>query len=453
MNNNIRSRDKLSEADCRALIENFPAASGRKTLLYAFHRWLKQQKISLRKLTKADIELFCERPRGELLLEDTRLNYLSLVFRYVSYLRDHGLTRCAPSRRPLPSVATEFLETVSLTRKHSTCNGYKHALRRFYLFLDRYHIVLKKLRRQDVVSFLISLKESNLHPSSRLHIVWVVRTYVRWLHESNRLDADPETLFYRSDLPKLPNYLPRPLPPDIDVKLRAKLEQSPTIYAQALLLMRHTGIRIGELIALPYDCLLVDMNNNVFLKVPLGKMNSERNVPIDSNTQKLVTSIQQTLPLNRTWLLPRHRACHPSTLRTKLFSELRVAATGLTTNAPITSHRLRHTYATSLLNAGMSLLGLMRLLGHKDYRMTLRYAAISQETVRHEYFAALENLKLPIPSTAQNSPKARTPSDILDEAIHAISKIALDKKLPSPVHRQIEKRLRRVAKTLLAIGQ
>jgi site-specific recombinase XerD len=39
--------------------------------------------------------------------------------------------------------------------------------------------------------------------------------------------------------------------------------------------------------------------------------------------------------------------------------------------------RLRHTFASSLMNGGMSLLGIMKLLGHRDQRMTLRYTAIA----------------------------------------------------------------------------
>jgi integrase len=68
------------------------------------------------------------------------------------------------------------------------------------------------------------------------------------------------------------------------------------------------------------------------------------------------------------------------------------------------SHRLRHTFATSLLNAGMSLLGVMKLLGHRDYRMTLRYAAITQETVGKEYFEALSQIeaKYRIPARSNN---------------------------------------------------
>ena len=42
-----------------------------------------------------------------------------------------------------------------------------------------------------------------------------------------------------------------------------------------------------------------------------------------------------------------------------------------------------------MLNGVMSLVGLMKILGHNDHRMTLRYSAITTETVRDEYMSAL----------------------------------------------------------------
>jgi hypothetical protein len=59
----------------------------------------------------------------------------------------------------------------------------------------------------------------------------------------------------------------------------------------------------------------------------------------------------------------------------------------------MTSHQLRHTCATALLNAGMSMGALMRLLGHKSTAMTLRYAAVSPETVRREFELAIATME------------------------------------------------------------
>jgi hypothetical protein len=54
---------------------------------------------------------------------------------------------------------------------------------------------------------------------------------------------------------------------------------------------------------------------------------------------------------------------------------------------------LRHTYATALINAGVSLQALMALLGHVSAEMSLRYARLFDTTVRAEYERALDLAK------------------------------------------------------------
>ncbi len=70
-----------------------------------------------------------------------------------------------------------------------------------------------------------------------------------------------------------------------------------------------------------------------------------------------------------------------------------------------------------MLSAGMSLPGVMRLLGHRDYRMTLRYTAITPEIVGEEYDKALAQLsakyRLPAPSLPKPGP-ATDPDELLD---------------------------------------
>ena len=52
-------------------------------------------------------------------------------------------------------------------------------------------------------------------------------------------------------------------------------------------------------------------------------------------------------------------------------------------------HCLRHTFATELLNAGISLPCLQQLLGHSSIEMTLRYARLTDKTREQEYFKAM----------------------------------------------------------------
>src|SRR5205823_3497049 len=58
-----------------------------------------------------------------------------------------------------------------------------------------------------------------------------------------------------------------------------------------------------------------------------------------------------------------------------------------------TPHQLRHTYATALVNSGVSLQALMALLGHVSAEMSLRYGRLFDATVREEYERALDLAK------------------------------------------------------------
>jgi hypothetical protein len=80
-----------------------------------------------------------------------------------------------------------------------------------------------------------------------------------------------------------------------------------------------------------------------------------------------------------------------------------------------TPHRLRHGYATRMLRAGMSLTGLMKLLGHRTIVMTLRYALVANRDVEQAYARALEALEgryeIPIPPALLNRGQSTTSSD------------------------------------------
>ena len=60
----------------------------------------------------------------------------------------------------------------------------------------------------------------------------------------------------------------------------------------------------------------------------------------------------------------------------------------------ITCHRLRHTYATEMARAGMPVPALMKLLGHKTPKMTMRYVEVAQNDVREAYDKAVTQLSV-----------------------------------------------------------
>jgi hypothetical protein len=144
------------------------------------------------------------------------------------------------------------------------------------------------------------------------------------------------------------------------------------------------------------DCVHEVPGSGAWLKVPLGKLLTERTVPIDEETTEIIDRIVAHRSPGRPLRHPRtgqladflltHQGRRVSA--DSLREELRRAAAeaGLDGVVP---HQLRHTYATALENAGCSLQALMALLGHVSAEMSLRYGRLFDATVRDEYTRAL----------------------------------------------------------------
>lgn len=215
-------------------------------------------------------------------------------------------------------------------------------------------------------------------------------------------------LFFLADLPRLPEPLPRALPPAVDRDLMAAVAQLDDDFARtALIVLRATGMRIGELLDLELDCLVQFGAHGTWLKVPVGKLGTERMVPLDPEPlDTLDTWIrgrgrQRPLPHPRAGRLCdfvfTERGRRPSAHRVRRGLEHAVQLAGLTGAGGqplrVVPHQLRHTFGTTLVNAGMSLPALMALLGHVTPEMTLRYAQIASPTVRAAYDTAMDKVR------------------------------------------------------------
>ena len=155
-----------------------------------------------------------------------------------------------------------------------------------------------------------------------------------------------------------------------------------------------------------------------WLRVPLGKLATERMVPLEPGSVELLDAWasargpQRPQPHPRTGrptdflFAERGRRLGPWQVRSGLAAA--AGAAGLTgpggTALRVTPHQLRHTYATELANVGMSLQGLMALLGHVTPEMTLRYATLASPTLRAGYDAAIGKVRRALPVTSPGRP-------------------------------------------------
>lgn len=424
-------------------------------IVHKFHQWLKATRRPVLGLTAAEVATFQLHLKQERVDEARRGVHWRMALRYFEWLRMRGLlpfdARRASSRSNfiLPLEAERFLQSLKPTHKLATVHCYRANLRQFHIWLNVQTVSLARLKRAHTAAWMQWLYARGLHPATRLMTLQRVRCYLYWLQQQGLLTVDVDLLIQRTDLPKLPQYLPRPIPPEVDKELQRRLKKSRCPYQLGLLLMRRTGLRISELINLTYDCIRYDPKGNAMLKVPLGKMNNERLVPLDANTVKLVHKLQHRIRRRRPHLLQTDAGKRTYYHLYRL--ALGKACTGLSLAEPMTTHRLRHTYATSLLAGGMSIVGVMRLLGHRDYRMTLRYTAITDETVLIEYTEALkrnEQRYLPVMPTTHVA-SSSDPAQLLGDVVRQLQRQAKDQVRDQSKTRILVRRLCRLRTQIL----
>lgn len=332
-------------------------------------------------------------------------------------------------RENLQRIFDSQIQNLALTLRPNTVLGYQAVANCFLNYLGTSYpqiYRLSQLRRDPhILGWLRTLCERTPPYKNGTRLCYLIR--LRRLFQdlaSNKTHSCNQDLIVPDDLPPLDEYLPKPLSPEDDRLLDQELRKNPDLAHSGLLLLRATGMRIGECVSLTTDCLRHLELDQWALRVPLGKLHNERWLPVDDDIRKIIARLLslRNLALNHASMVPQdllfpqpygHR-CACEIMRRALATVARRA--GCSTH--ITPHQLRHTFATEMLRAGMSLPALKELLGHKSIRMTMRYIDVSQNDLQQQYLQARQKItnlydlpQLPIP---QNTATQET----LD--IHAI---------------------------------
>jgi len=309
-----------------------------------------------------------------------------------SLLRQSFTQRMRDATDLLRPTFVAYLDRLTATHSRNTVTGTASRLNHFAAHLAAVDPGLASLsqldRRRHIETYLTANAEAvnsrtgaPISISERRGRVLAISCLLNDITEWGWAEAPGRRLVFRSDIPKTPRALPRYLTPDLDRRLTRALEGWPDrLSADALLLQRATGLRIGELVDLEMDCVHEIPGQGAWLKVPLGKLQSERMVPLDEETVALVDRIVAHRSPGRALSHPRTGEPTDFLLthygRRVTVYQLRDVITRVARDAGlphITPHQLRHTYATALVNAGVSLQSLMALLGHVSAEMSLRY--------------------------------------------------------------------------------
>ena len=331
-------------------------------------------------------------------------------------------------RIPLPTHAlTKFFrpaaESVTTSLGDASVTSYRGTVRHFLTYLAaQYPEVhsLDQLRRDPhILGWLALLRSHNppLAAITRANYVIYLRRMLEELAWTQQLPALTH-LLGRDDVPRKEHRLPRPLTPQQDQLIQQELLRRDDLVSNVLLLLRHTGMRIGECVDLSMDCLRPLGPDQWAIHVPLGKLKTERWVPVDSSVCQLVERIRslrpQTAPKADRLLLPRPRGRYTLIRRLRATLQEVVSAVGIP--ARIVPHQFRHTYGTEMLRAGVSFAAVIKLLGHKSPHMTLQYLEITQQDLQREFHLALSHPRHLVPSRTLSvgSPPRADLSSLID---------------------------------------
>jgi len=300
----------------------------------------------------------------------------------------------------------KFLQHLATDRGASgyTQRNYRQAMQEFH----RWHQEERKqpptwesLQRDDFRAYLRFLGRHHLSRAAIQLRFSALRTFYRFLVRHGAVATSP---IKNLSLPKLGKRLPKFLTPQQMADLLAaplKLlpaqggrgaAQAAAVFAcrrdvAVLETIYSCGLRISELCGLVAED--IDWNERV-VRVR-GKGKKERLGPIGDTALEAIRSYWSLLPQAPAGDLPvflagakKRKPVSPRHLQLRLKKYLAVA--GL--DPHLTPHKLRHSYATHLLDAGANLRSVQELLGHAHLVTTQVYTHLTTERLKRAYDAA-----------------------------------------------------------------
>ena len=301
----------------------------------------------------------------------------------------------------------KFLAHLAVDRGASayTQRNYQQALVEF----ARWHLTERKspadwaaLQRDDFRSYLRFLGRNQLSRAATQLRFSALRTFYKFLMRHGVVEVLP---IKNISLPKLEKRLPRFLTIQQMADLLAapakllesqKLKKGPGRPISAEVCLRDVavletiyscGLRISELCGLRVE----DIDFNELIVRVRGKGKKERLVPVGEPALRAIQTYWAALLEPPVGAQPVFRAdtrraapLSPLQLSRRLKTYLIIA--GL--DPALTPHKLRHSYATHLLDAGADLRSVQELLGHAHLITTQVYTHVTTERLKRAYDAA-----------------------------------------------------------------
>lgn len=286
------------------------------------------------------------------------------------FLKDEKQKKLKLQNIYLSKFSQEYLTYSSGVHSFHTQRSIKIAFREFIRILS--DKPLQKISIRDIENFVATKKREASDRTARTYFVTLASAFqsaVRWKY----LSSNP---FRSVGKPKLPELQPAfLLKADFKLLLNATLDHD---MRELFHFAVSTGMRLGEILALQWSDIdllrgIVQIRNSATFTT---KTKQNRLVPLSDNLREMIKKRKEDAACE----LVFHR--NTRKLReefvSKLFKEA-VRAAGL--SEKLHFHSLRHTFASWLVQDGVSLYEVQKLLGHSNIAVTQVYSHLQPETL------------------------------------------------------------------------
>jgi integrase len=273
------------------------------------------------------------------------------------------------------------------------------SLTAFSTFLHSFYpnATAQTVDRQTLLHYLSYLTTIGISRGSQKNRAMHLRTFIETSAREGWADFSRERLLFDDELPQLAKLQPRYIPEDVLAQLNGCLDSLPASFRRMALILQTCGLRIGELLALPYDCLLQDARGGWYLRYYQTKLKQEHTIPLAAETAAIIQEQQREVaaryPAGHRLLFPNkdgqvYKQYSFAHALNRLAREQDIRdSTGRLFR--FQSHQFRHTVGTRMINFGVPQHIIQRYLGHKSPEMTSRYAHIHDQTMKEKLAAFL----------------------------------------------------------------
>jgi len=297
-------------------------------------------------------------------------------------------------RLELDRAVDDFLDHLKVERGLSpnTLDGYARDLARLGRSLDaRGRRYADEVTPLDLTEHLMDMAKAGLSARSRARALVAVRGLFRHLVGERWIDADPTELV---DAPKVARRMPGVLGEDAVARLlAAPRRDTPRGLRDAAMLelLYASGLRVSELVGVP----VADVNLNAGFVRVTGKGKKTRLVPVGgAATGAIARYLAEVRPgmvrdpaEPALFLTGRGRPMTRQAFWKLIRGYARAAGVRLPAG-DVSPHKLRHSFATHLLERGADLRAVQAMLGHADIATTQVYTHVSRAHLIDAYHKA-----------------------------------------------------------------